>query len=65
MNKTELDRLSAELVAAIYKPVLELGGRIDHLHLEITGVDTHTGDPIHIRIGHETIADNWPTGPST
>ena len=59
MTKDELNVLNAELIAAIYKPVLERGGRIDQLHLEILGTDTETGEPITIRINHETTSYGW------
>jgi hypothetical protein len=60
LTQNELNFLTAQLIAAIHKPVLELGGRIDHLRLEITGHDTETGEPIDIRINQE-ITDNWTT----
>lgn len=59
LTKEQLDFVTAEVVAGIYKPILALGGRIDQLRLEIIGTDTETGEPITIRINHETTR-NWP-----
>jgi hypothetical protein len=59
LTQDELNVLTAEVVAGIYKPILALGGQIDQLRLEIIGTDTHTGEPITIKINHETTR-NWP-----
>ena len=58
MNQDEIRVLTAELLQRIYGSILDRGGRIDRLALEILGTDTHTGEPITVRINSETF-DNW------
>jgi len=54
MTQDEINVLNAELISRIYGSIMDRGGRIDELHLEILGLDTHTNDPITIRIDSKT-----------
>lgn len=54
MKQDELNVLTAELLRNIFGSITDRGGRLDEVHLCIRGVDTHTGEPIHIRISSET-----------